>query len=209
MTGAVNADEAQKEKPPEGGLDQVAINAGLDFRANDHGTSRQSPDAAQPPRPQISNHRELCAASANVRCRLRSDRRAEISEPVAADQLGDISKRFSQSRSAFARFAVRPFRLLPGGQNDILRCGRIVGQLDLWQAPVWSFGLWWSNHMPIKPLATTEWDRTHARRIERSWEPFFFKRLSSAEAEIVVRAIAQGIAEGRKQGLELAKAPKH
>lgn len=60
--------------------------------------------------------------------------------------------------------------------------------------------------MPIKPLAT-ECDLMRARRIERSWTPFFFKRLSSADAEIVTRAIAQGIAEGRKEGLELAKTP--
>jgi hypothetical protein len=60
--------------------------------------------------------------------------------------------------------------------------------------------------MPIKPPAT-EWDLIRARQIERSWTPFFLKPLSSAEAEIVTRAIAQGIALGRKQGLELAKAP--
>jgi hypothetical protein len=60
--------------------------------------------------------------------------------------------------------------------------------------------------MPIKPPAT-EWDLIRPRQIERSWTPFFLKPLSSAEAEIVTRAIAQGIALGRKQGLELAKAP--
>lgn len=60
--------------------------------------------------------------------------------------------------------------------------------------------------MPIKPPAT-EWDLIRARQIERSWTPFFLKPLSSAEAEIVTRAIAQGIALGRQQGLELAKAP--
>jgi len=61
--------------------------------------------------------------------------------------------------------------------------------------------------MPIKPLANTEWDLIRARQIERSWTPFFLKPLSSADAEIVRRAVAQGIAEGRKQGLELARAP--
>ena len=54
----------------------------------------------------------------------------KISEPVAGDQFGDVSKLISQSRSASTRFAVRPFRLLPGDQNDILRSDRIVGQLE-------------------------------------------------------------------------------
>lgn len=58
----------------------------------------------------------------------------KIPESVAGDQFGEVSKLFSQSRSAFARFAVRPFRLLPGDQNDMLRSGRLTGQLDLWQA---------------------------------------------------------------------------
>src|SRR6266404_4291949 len=43
----------------------------------------------------------------------------KISEPVAGDQFGDVSKLFSQSRSAFARFAVRPNRLIPGDHNDM------------------------------------------------------------------------------------------
>jgi hypothetical protein len=38
-------------------------------------------------------------------------------------------------------------------------------------------------------------------------DAFFLKPLDSADAEIVRRAIAQGLAEGRKQGLEFAKAP--
>lgn len=63
--------------------------------------------------------------------------------------------------------------------------------------------------MPIKPLAIPEWDLMRARQIERSWAPFFPKPLSSPEAEIVTRAIAHGIAEGRKQGLELARAATH
>src|SRR5262245_38995366 len=55
----------------------------------------------------------------------------KISEPVVGDQFEGTSKLFSQSRSAFARFASRSFRLLPGGQSDMVRTGRIVGQLDL------------------------------------------------------------------------------
>lgn len=55
----------------------------------------------------------------------------------------------------------------------------------------------------MKPLDITEMDIQRARRIERSWAP---KDLSDGQAEYVVRAIAQGIAQGRQQGLELAKA---
>ena len=61
--------------------------------------------------------------------------------------------------------------------------------------------------MPIKPPISRDWDLVRARQIERSWTPL--KRLSATEAEIVTRAIAQGIAEGRKQGLEMAKDPVH
>ena len=43
-----------------------------------------------------------------------------------------------------------------------------------------------------------------ARQIARSWKRL--DQLSPADAEIVARAIAQGIAEGRRHGLELAKA---
>jgi hypothetical protein len=57
--------------------------------------------------------------------------------------------------------------------------------------------------MPMQPLEITEMDIQRARRIERSWAP---KDLSDSQAEYVVRAIAQGIAQGRRQGLELAKA---
>jgi hypothetical protein len=38
-------------------------------------------------------------------------------------------------------------------------------------------------------------------------DTFFLKELSSDQTAIVVRAIAQGIAEGRKEGWELAKCP--
>ena len=60
--------------------------------------------------------------------------------------------------------------------------------------------------MPIK-LPVTEWDLSCARQIHRSWADFFVEPLSSAETGIVVRAIAQGIALGREQGLEFAKSP--
>jgi hypothetical protein len=40
-----------------------------------------------------------------------------------------------------------------------------------------------------------------ARRILSAWTSL--NQLSSDDAEIIVRMIAQGIAEGRKQGLEL------
>ena len=68
------------------------------------------------------------------------------------------------------------------------------------------FALWnvIKRAMPIKPLEITEMDIQRARRIERSWAPF--KDLSDNQAECVVRAIAHGIAQGRQQGLELAKA---
>lgn len=55
----------------------------------------------------------------------------------------------------------------------------------------------------MKPLNITDMDIQRARRIERSWAP---RDLSEDQAEYVVRAIAQGIAQGRQQGLELAKA---
>jgi hypothetical protein len=47
-------------------------------------------------------------------------------------------------------------------------------------------------------------DLERARQIARSWKPL--DHLSHADVEIVVRAIAEGIAEGRRHGLELAKA---
>ncbi len=43
-----------------------------------------------------------------------------------------------------------------------------------------------------------------ARQIARSWQPL--GELSAAQAEIVAKAIAQGIAEGRSHGMEMAKA---
>jgi len=60
--------------------------------------------------------------------------------------------------------------------------------------------------MPIDPLCNPLClrDLSRARRILSSWTSL--KRLSSDEAEIIVRMIAQGIAEGRRNGLELAEA---
>jgi len=57
--------------------------------------------------------------------------------------------------------------------------------------------------MPIKRPVVTEMDLQGARQIVCSLLPL--KRLSSDDAEIVVRAIAEGIAGGRKQGLDMAK----
>jgi hypothetical protein len=56
--------------------------------------------------------------------------------------------------------------------------------------------------MPIKILEVTEADLKNARLLMRSWS---FKRAGSPE-DNMVRAIAEGIAQGRQQGLELAKA---
>jgi len=47
-----------------------------------------------------------------------------------------------------------------------------------------------------------EMDLARARRIMSSWTSH--KKLSSDEAEIIVRMIAQGIAEGRRHGWEMA-----
>ena len=60
--------------------------------------------------------------------------------------------------------------------------------------------------MPIKPPPPIALygDLARAHQIARSWQPL--DHLSSADAEIVAKAIAQGIAEGRRHGLELAKA---
>jgi hypothetical protein len=57
--------------------------------------------------------------------------------------------------------------------------------------------------MPIKRPVVTEMDLLRARQIVCSLTPL--KRLSSDDAEIVARAIAEAIAGGRKQGLEMAK----
>jgi hypothetical protein len=57
--------------------------------------------------------------------------------------------------------------------------------------------------MRIKPPIATAMDLTRARQIVRSLTPL--KRLSWDDAEVVARAIAESFAEGRKQGLEMAK----
>jgi hypothetical protein len=56
--------------------------------------------------------------------------------------------------------------------------------------------------MPIKRPIVTEMDLHRARQIVCSLMPL--KRLSDDDAEIVARAIAESIAGGRKQGLEMA-----
>ncbi|MET0721940.1 MAG: hypothetical protein ABWY64_14025 [Tardiphaga sp.] len=60
--------------------------------------------------------------------------------------------------------------------------------------------------MPIKPLPpkTLFGDMERARVIARSWKPL--DHLSEADAEIVARAIAEGIADGRRHGLEMGQA---
>jgi hypothetical protein len=55
---------------------------------------------------------------------------------------------------------------------------------------------------PLPPVALYG-DLERARQIARSWKPL--EQLSPADAEIVAKAIAEGIAEGRRHGLELAK----
>ena len=82
----------------------------------------QTLESYAPPAPMSGANRGLTAWPDPLR---------KISELVAGDQFGDVSKLFSQSRSAFARFAVRPFRLLTGDQNDMLRSDHLLGQLDL------------------------------------------------------------------------------
>ena len=58
--------------------------------------------------------------------------------------------------------------------------------------------------MQIKPPIITEMDLTRARQTVRTLTPL--KRLSCDDAEIVARAIAYSFAEGRKQGMDIAKA---
>jgi hypothetical protein len=60
--------------------------------------------------------------------------------------------------------------------------------------------------VPIRPLppVATLWDLARARQIASTWKPL--NQLPPAELEIVARAIAEGIAEGRRHGLEMAKA---
>ncbi|MBR0777805.1 hypothetical protein JQ543_17655 [Bradyrhizobium diazoefficiens] len=58
--------------------------------------------------------------------------------------------------------------------------------------------------MSIKPLPFVGTDLGRARQILKSWASL--RRLTSDETEIVVRMIAQGLAEGRKLGFDLASA---
>ena len=58
--------------------------------------------------------------------------------------------------------------------------------------------------MSIKPLPFVGTDLWRAREILKSWTSL--RRLTSDETDIVVRMIAQGLAEGRKLGFELAVA---
>jgi hypothetical protein len=60
--------------------------------------------------------------------------------------------------------------------------------------------------MPIKPLPPVSFygDLERGRQIARSWK--LLDHSTHADAEKVARAIAQGIAEGRRHGLEIAKA---
>ena len=55
--------------------------------------------------------------------------------------------------------------------------------------------------MPIEQLEVTDADLKYARQLLRSWS--VFKRAGSPE-ENMTRAIAEGIAYGRQQGLEQA-----
>jgi hypothetical protein len=58
--------------------------------------------------------------------------------------------------------------------------------------------------MPIKPPIVTEMDLIRGRQIVSSLAPL--KRLSCDDAQIVARAIAESFAEGRRPGLDIAKA---
>jgi hypothetical protein len=60
------------------------------------------------------------------------------------------------------------------------------------------------RQMPIlpPPPVALYGDLARARQIASSWK--ILDRLAEADADIVARAIAQGIAEGRRHGLQLA-----
>ena len=58
--------------------------------------------------------------------------------------------------------------------------------------------------MPIRPPPPMYGDLERARQIARSWKPL--DQLSPADAEVVARAIAEGIAEERRHGFEMARA---
>jgi hypothetical protein len=58
--------------------------------------------------------------------------------------------------------------------------------------------------MPFKPLPppTVYEDMERARGIARAWN---LDQLAAVDAEIVTKAIAEGIARGRRQGLEMGQ----
>jgi hypothetical protein len=60
--------------------------------------------------------------------------------------------------------------------------------------------------MTVKPLPRIALygDLERARQIARSWK--ILDHLSPADAEIIAKAIAEGIADGRRQGLESVQA---
>jgi hypothetical protein len=60
--------------------------------------------------------------------------------------------------------------------------------------------------MPIKPPPPMALygDLERARQIARLWKPL--NQLAPAELEVVAKAIAQDIAEGRRHGFEMSKA---
>jgi len=58
--------------------------------------------------------------------------------------------------------------------------------------------------MPFKPPVVTEMDLLRARRIVCGLAPL--RVLSAEDAEIVARTVALSFAEGRRRGLEIAKA---
>ena len=55
---------------------------------------------------------------------------------------------------------------------------------------------------PLPPLAIYG-DMERARDIMRAWQPL--EQLSPADAEIVAKAIAEGIARGRRHGFEMGQ----
>jgi hypothetical protein len=59
--------------------------------------------------------------------------------------------------------------------------------------------------MPIKPPLPVACygDLARARQIARSWKPL--NQLSPDDIEIVAMAIAEGIAEGRRHGLQIGQ----
>jgi hypothetical protein len=63
--------------------------------------------------------------------------------------------------------------------------------------------------MPIKPPppVALHGDLERGRQIALSWK--LLDPLAPADAEVVAKAIAQGIAEGRRHGLQLAQWSPH